>query len=351
MFSRYAQALGKHHRHGLLSSTKRYFSSSSNFNTAKLSISEEVKHAIHTHQPVVALESTIITHGLPFPRNIEMAQKVEQIIRDNGATPATIAFVNGVPSVGISDSDIEHLAHEAHRFSIGQSTTGINKVSRRDIAHTMAHKLNGGTTISSTMILAEKAGVKVFATGGLGGAHKGAELTFDVSADLTELGRTKVAVVCAGPKLILDVAKTIEVLETQGCYVATYGAPGTNIPGFFAVDSGVKSPYNFASFKDAAKTVHCGINEFGLNSGYLFCVPPPADVALDSSYINKIINEAELEAGQLGIKGKELTPFLLSKIAQVTKGSSVDTNLQVVFNNAKAGAQIAVELAQLEVCN
>lgn len=287
---------------------------------------------------MVALESTIITHGLPYPRNIEMAQKVEQIIRENGAIPATIAFLSGKPCVGLSEEEIDQLA-----------AAPANKVSRRDVAYTMANRLSGGTTISGTMILAEKAGIKVFATGGLGGAHKGAETTFDVSADLSELGRTKVAVVCAGPKSILDVAKTMEYLETQGCFVSTYGPDGTNIPGFFAVDSGVPSPYNFTSFRNAASIIHTGINEMGLESGYLFCIPPPQDVALDLAYINGVIAAAEKEANQLGISGKKLTPFLLSKIASITQGSSVDTNLKVVFNNAEKASKIAVELSKLEV--
>lgn len=327
---------------GKLAFFRQYVKSSNRFvSTSPLRITDEIQEAINCKQPIVALESTIITHGLPYPKNIEMATSVEKVVRSNGAIPATIAFVNGVPSIGLDHSEIEHLA----------SKNDSMKVSRRDIGYVMANKFNGGTTISSTMILAEKAGIKIFGTGGLGGVHKDSELTMDVSADLTELGRTKVAVICAGPKSILDVAKTMEFLETQGCFVSTYGSEGTNIPGFFTTDSGVKSPYNFDTFKNAAEIVHNGINKFGLNSGYLFCIPPPENIALDSLYIAKIISEAEVLAQKESIKGKDLTPFLLGKIAEFTKGLSVDTNLEVVFNNAAAAAKIAVELSKLEVSN
>ncbi|SCU92452.1 LAFA_0F10638g1_1 [Lachancea sp. 'fantastica'] len=305
----------------------------------KLRISDEVRSALSGKRPIVALESTIITHGLPFPQNLEMAMQVESQIRKQGVTPATIAFVDGIPTVGLQSSELELLAASAKSKS-------INKVSRRDIAYTMANKLLGGTTISSTMILSHMAGIDVFATGGLGGVHRGAETTMDISADLDELGRTPVAVVCAGPKAILDIEKTMEYLETKGCMVATLGPPGSNVPGFYSRDSGVPSPYNFENFSEAARIIHAG-RQMDLQSGYLMCIPPPEEVALDDSWVESIIDEANHRAGQLGIRGKSLTPFLLGEIAEATRGKSVKSNIDFVLNNARAGAQIALELSKL----
>ncbi|CAH02105.1 pseudouridine-5'-phosphate glycosidase/carbohydrate kinase family protein [Kluyveromyces lactis] len=305
-----------------------------------LSVSDEIREALNAKMPVVALESTIISHGLPYPENIEMALKVEQEIRNNGAIPATTAFINGIPKVGLKTREIEQLAEYARKGL-------VNKVSRRDISYTIAQKLYGGTTISSTMILSHKAGIEVFATGGLGGVHKGGELTLDVSADLEELGRTPVSVVCAGPKAILDIPRTMEYLETKGCMVATMGPPGTNVPGFYTRDSGVKSPYNFNSYLEAAQIIRDG-NEFGLNSGYLFCCPPPREVALDDNFINDIIEQACQNAAAAGISGKELTPFLLREIASKTSGASVKCNISFVLNNCKIAANIAASLSKLK---
>ncbi|ODV63315.1 pseudouridine-5'-phosphate glycosidase, partial [Ascoidea rubescens DSM 1968] len=303
---------------------------------ASLNITEEIKDALANGKPVVALESTIITHGMPFPDNLSMASTVEQEIRNKGAIPATIAFINGNPNIGLTNQQLEILA----------SSKNVNKISRRDIAYTMANKLSGGTTIAGTMILAEKAGIKVFATGGLGGVTKNHH--FDVSADLIELGRTKVAVVCAGPKSILDVANTLEVLETQGCFVGTLSSKDTNIPGFFTKDSGVKSPYSFRDFKEAAEIIYNGNNLMDLKSGYLFCIPPPDYVALDPKMINDVISMAETEAENQGIGGKHLTPFLLKRIAELSKGKSVSSNIQFVLNNARAAAEISKNLSYLE---
>lgn len=200
------------------------------FSNLPIKVSDEVQHALKGKHPVVALESTIITHGLPYPENFKMAQEVESIVRSEGATPATIAFIDGTPTVGICESSLERLAID---------TSHMAKVSRRDIGHVMSHKLSGGTTIAATMIFAHKCGIKVFATGGLGGVHRDSETTMDVSADLDELARTPVSVVCSGPKSILDIPKTIEYLETKGVYVSTFGSAGTNIPGFYTADSGV----------------------------------------------------------------------------------------------------------------
>ncbi|KAL6946916.1 hypothetical protein ACO0QE_001770 [Hanseniaspora vineae] len=286
-----------------------------------LKISEEVREALSSNKPIVSLESTIITHGLPLPSNIEMAQDVEKVIRDNGCIPATIAFVDGVPTVGCSSQEIEYLAHQKH----------VNKCSRRDIAPTMAYKLNGGTTISGTMVLSHMAGINVFATGGLGGVHKGGELSMDVSADLEELGRTPVAVVCAGPKAILDIPRTMEYLETKGCTVATMRSK--YIPGFYTRNSGVSSPYTFDNELEAARIIKKGL-DVGLNSGYLFCIPPPEDIALNDEYIKEIIDRAETKARNENILGKNLTPFLLSEIAKYTNGASVKCNIDFVLNNA-----------------
>lgn len=299
-------------------------------------VSDEVRHAIATNVPVVSLESTIITHGLPFPQNLDMAQRVEREIRNLGVIPATTAFINGVPRVGLSSEEIEQLA----------SLNNALKVSRRDVPYVMARKLNGGTTISGTMILSARAGIKVFATGGLGGVHRDGQVTMDVSADLDELSRTSVAVVCAGPKSILDIERTMEYLETKGVFVGTLGPPGTNIPGFYTSDSGVKSVHNFQDFEEAARIIQQE-EVMQLGTGQLFCIPPPNDIALDSDFINGVIEEASFDAKQKGIKGKELTPFLLSRIALATKGDSVKTNIEFVLNNAKSAAQISRHLSNL----
>lgn len=265
-----------------------------------------------------------------------MAQSVEETIRENGGIPATCAFIDGKPHVGLSESQLISLAE----------STSANKVSRRDIGYVMANKQNGGTTIALTMILSHMAGIKVFATGGLGGVHRDGQFTMDVSADLTELGRTPVSVVCAGPKSILDIGLTLEYLETQGVFVGTYKQG--NIPGFYTQDSGFKSPYSFQTFSEAASIVHNQNNVMGLTSGSLFCIPPPSETAMPREVIDKIILDANNEAKDLKISGKELTPFLLSKIAQVTKGESVKSNIQLVLNNARAATEIAKELAFLE---
>lgn len=299
---------------------------------SSMHISEEVRNALNAGKPVVSLESTIITHGLPYPQNLEMALDVEKEIRSFGVIPATTAFIKGVPKVGLTKEDLEHLAQ----------SNDVLKVSRRDIPYVMANNLDGGTTISGTMILSHKAGIKIFATGGLGGVHRNGENTMDVSADLDELGKTPVAVICAGPKSILDIGRTMEYLETKGVFVGTYGPEGTNIPGFYTRDSGVKSVYNFQDFKTAANVIKKG-KEMGLDSGFLFCVPPPEGVALDSAFISGVIDKANKEAEELGIKGKETTPYLLKKIAEVTKGESVKSNIQFVLNNARSAAQIALE--------
>lgn len=279
---------------------------------------------------------------------MEMALKVEQMIRDNGAIPATCAFINGVPHVGVGLSQLEQLAESAARGK-------ILKVSRRDIGYTMANGMDGGTTIALTMILSHMAGIKVFATGGLGGVHKDGHRTFDVSADLTELGKTPVAVVCAGPKSILDVALTMEYLETQGVFVGTLnddGRKNVQVPGFYCRESGVKSPYSFTDLEMAASIIHQQTNAMKLATGSVFCIPPPVESALSSQFIDGIITNAHNDAIREGVSGKELTPFLLGRIAKETNGRSVECNIEFVLNNARCAAQIAANLLrmELEVC-
>ncbi|KAH3900060.1 uncharacterized protein SCODWIG_01698 [Saccharomycodes ludwigii] len=320
----------------LLFPFKRYLRANNYNKINRLKVSDEVREAIYSKKPVVSLESTIITHGLPFPENLEMALSVENLIRSNGCVPATTAFIKGDAIVGCSKNEIEFLAN---------SIPNVNKCSRRDIPVTMAQNLNGGTTISGTMILSNLAGIRVFATGGLGGVHKGGELTMDISADLEELGRTPVSVVCAGPKAILDIPRTMEYLETKGCTVATMCSP--NIPGFYTTDSGVKSPYVVNNELEAAKIIKSGI-DLNLKQGYLFCVPPPSDIALDDEYIKGVIEEAEIKAVELNIRGKELTPFLLSEIAKATDGLSVRCNVGFVKNNCGVACNISKELSNLE---
>ncbi|CAX43273.1 indigoidine synthase A-like protein, putative [Candida dubliniensis CD36] len=299
-----------------------------------LRISQEVTKALKEQRPVVALESTIITHGLPYPQNIEMAKSVEQVLRDKGVVPATCAFIEGVPHVGIND--FEGLSNAV-------------KVSRRDIGYVMANKLNGGTTVASTMILSHLAGIKVFATGGLGGVHRDGQFSMDVSADLMELGKTPVSVVCAGPKSILDIGLTMEYLETQGVFVGTYNPEkldNVQVPGFYCRESGVISPYGFESFAEAAQIGHY---QAMVGSGSVFCIPPPKETAMDSKVVGDIIERANQKAKELGVSGKQLTPFLLSEIATSTQGKSVESNISLVKNNASAAAEIAKEMVRMVV--
>lgn len=313
-----------------------------------LQLSKEVKNALNLRKPVVSLESTIISHGLPYPQNLEMARSVEEILRDHKVTPATCAFINGTPHVGLSTSQIQQFAESPRN--------AVTKVSRRDIGYVMANKLNGGTTIALTMILSHLAGIKFFATGGLGGVHRdapGGQFSMDVSADLTELGRTPVSVICAGPKSILDIERTLEFLETQGVYVGTYNedrklALELKIPGFYCRESSVASPFGFDSLANAAEIVY-NQQLMGLQSGNVFCIPPPRETALDSNFINEIIDKANEKARVQGVSGKQLTPFLLSEIARETQGKSVDCNISLVKNNARAAAMIANEYYKL-VC-
>lgn len=299
-----------------------------------LDINVEVEKAIMEGKPVVALESTIISHGMPYPRNVETALKVESIIRENGAIPATIAIINGRLKVGLSEEEIEFLGKEKN----------VIKTSRRDIPFIIANKLNGATTVASTMIIAALAGIKVFATGGIGGVHRGATETFDISADLEELSMTNVAVVCAGAKSILDIGLTLEYLETKG--VPVVGFNTDELPAFYTRKSGFKVDYRVDTEANLAKALKAKW-DLGLNGGVVVANPIPEKYAMDFDVITNAITNAVKEAEEKGIKGKESTPFLLAKVKEITKGESLESNIQLVYNNAVVGARLAVELSKL----
>ncbi|MDD6257713.1 MAG: pseudouridine-5'-phosphate glycosidase [Erysipelotrichaceae bacterium] len=300
-----------------------------------LKVNPEVEKALKEKKPVIALESTIISHGMPYPQNVETANKVEEIIREHGGVPATIGIVEGVPTVGLTKDEIEELGKRGH---------AVPKVSRRDLPMVIAEKSWGATTVATTMIIASKAGVEFFVTGGIGGVHRGAETTFDVSADLEELGRTNMTVICAGAKAILDLAKTLEVLETKG--VPVLGYQTEELPAFYTRTSGLKVDYALKDAADAARIVKAK-RDFGLQGGVLITNPIPEQYSLDPVKINKVIDEAIKEMDEKGIKGKECTPFLLAKVAEITGGKSLDANIKLVFNNAAVGTEIAKEYAKL----
>ena len=299
-----------------------------------LDINPEVLKAINEGKAVVALESTIISHGMPYPLNVETAVKVENIIRENGAVPATIAILNGMLKVGLTREEIEYLG----------KTKGVVKTSRRDLPFIVANKLDGATTVASTMIIAALAGIKVFATGGIGGVHRGAQETFDISADLQELAHTNVAVVCAGAKSILDIGLTLEYLETQG--VPVIGYQTDELPAFYTRKSGFPVDYNVDSPEKIASALKVKW-DLGLDGGVVIANPIPEEYAMDFDEITNAINDAIKEAEEKGIKGKESTPFLLAKVKDITAGKSLDSNIQLVFNNALLGAKVAVELSKL----
>lgn len=300
-----------------------------------LDINPEVKAALMEGKAVVALESTIISHGMPYPKNVETALKVESIIRENGAIPATIAILEGKLKVGLTTEEVEFLG----------KTSGVIKTSRRDIPFIVANKLNGATTVASTMIIAALAGIKVFATGGIGGVHRGAAQTMDISADLEELAMTDVAVVCAGCKSILDIGLTREYLETKG--VPVVGFQTEELPAFYTRKSGFKVDYKVDSEEILAKALKAKW-DLGLEGGMVVANPIPEEFEMDYDTINNAIETAVKEAEEKGIVGKESTPFLLSKVKEITGGSSLESNIQLVFNNAKVGAKLAVELSKLQ---
>lgn len=299
-----------------------------------IDISEEVKVALLNDLPIVALESTIISHGMPYPQNVETALTVERIIIDKGAVPATIAIIKGRLKVGLSHDEIDYMG----------KTKDIAKVSRRDIPYIISKKMDGATTVASTMIIAALAGIKVFATGGIGGVHRGAEYTMDISADLEELAHTNVAVVCAGAKAILDLGLTLEYLETKGVPVLGYNTD--TLPAFYTVQSDYKVDYNMKSAEEIASLIYSKWT-MGLDGGVLVTNPIPVEFSMERSLIEDAISEAVEEAKELGIKGKAATPYLLSKIAAITEGQSLDSNIQLVYNNAKLASDIAIELNKL----
>ena len=298
-----------------------------------LDITPEVSKAIAGNIPVVALESTIISHGMPYPKNVETALNVEKIIRENGAVPATIAILQGRLKVGLTREEIEYLAKGKE----------VAKASRRDIPFIIAKKLDGATTVASTMIIANLAGIKVFATGGIGGVHRGAQQTFDISADLQELAHTNVAVVCAGAKSILDIGLTLEYLETHGVPVVGFGT--NEMPAFYTRKSGFAVDYRVDSTAELAQAVKAKW-DLGLNGGIVVANPIPEQYKMDYDVITRVVDEAVEEAEFNGIKGKETTPFLLAKVKEITEGESLEANIQLVYNNAKVGAQLAVELSK-----
>lgn len=300
-------------------------------------VNPEVAKALQENKPVIALESTIISHGMPYPQNVETAMHVEQIIRDHGAVPATVGIVDGVGVVGLTKDEIEEMGKRGH---------SIPKVSRRDLPIVMAEKSWGATTVATTMILAAKASVEFFVTGGIGGVHRGAQETFDISADLEELGRTNVTVICAGAKAILDLKLTLEVLETKG--VPVLGYQTNDLPAFYCRDNGMglKVDYAIKDAADAARIVKAK-RDLKLNGGILITNPIPEEYSMPTDVINKAIDEAIAEMDEKGIHGKECTPFLLAKIADITAGKSLDANIHLVYNNAAVGSEIAKEYSKL----
>ena len=300
-----------------------------------LNISQEVQQALENNRPVVALESTIISHGMPYPQNVETAIAVEQIVRDEGCVPATVAVIDGVLTVGCSLDEIELL---------GKRGTSVIKVSRRDLPVVVAKKQLGATTVAGTMYACSLAGISVFATGGIGGAHRNSEKTMDISADLDELQQTDVAVVCAGAKSILDIGLTLECLETRG--VPVIGYKTDEMPAFYTPCSGFKTDYRLDTAKEIAEAYHAK-QQLGLHGGMLVVNPIPAKYAMDKAYIDENIEAALAEADKLGIGGKQVTPFLLDKIQRLTGGESLEANIQLVYNNARLACKIAKELCKL----
>lgn len=307
-------------------------------NQKYLDVSPEVKEAVQAGKPVVALESTIISHGMPYPQNVETALAVEKVIQDAGAVPATTAIIGGRLKAGLSKEEIEHL---------GKSGMKVTKVSRRDIPVITARGMDGASTVATTMVIAAMAGIRIFATGGIGGVHRGAQQTFDISADLEELAQTSVTVVCAGAKAILDLPLTLEYLETKGVPVLGYRTE--ELPAFYTRKSGLSVDYRVDTPEELAKII-CVKRELGLRGGILVTNPIPEEYSMDPEVINQAIDRAIEEANEKGIKGKETTPFLLARVKDLTGGDSLDSNIQLVFNNARVAAETAVALSKQEGC-
>ena len=300
-----------------------------------LDVNPEVAAAIAAGKPVVALESTIISHGMPYPQNVQTALNVERIIRENGAVPATIAIIGGRLKAGLTAEEIEYF---------GKKGQQIAKASRRDLAVLCARGEDGATTVTTTMIIAHMAGIKIFATGGIGGVHRGAETTMDISADLEELGQTPVMVVCAGAKSILDLGLTLEYLETKGVPVIGFGTK--ELPAFYTRQSGFSVDYRVDTTEELAKVFKTQ-NDLGMQGGMLVANPIPEEYAMPLETINAAIDQAIAECSAKGIHGKETTPFLLARVAELTGGDSLASNIQLVYNNARIAAQTAAAYCKL----
>ncbi len=300
-----------------------------------LDVNPEVARALAEGRPVVALESTIISHGMPYPQNVQTALKVEQVIRDNGAVPATIAILGGRLKAGLSPEEIAYL---------GKTGTAVTKASRRDLPVIVAKKLDGATTVTTTMMIAHMAGIQIFATGGIGGVHRGAETTMDISADLEELANTPVMVICAGAKSILDLGLTLEYLETHGVPVIGYGTK--ELPAFYTRKSGFAVDYELDTPEELAETFKVQ-RELGLKGGILVTNPIPEQYSMDPDVINKAIDEAIADSVRDGVHGKATTPYLLAKVKDITGGDSLDANIQLVFNNAALAARTAAAYCKL----
>ena len=299
-----------------------------------LDVAPEVAKAIAEGRPVVALESTIISHGMPYPQNVETALQVEKIIRDHGAVPATIAILGGRLKAGLTPEEIDYL---------GRTGAGVTKTSRRDLPVIVAKGMDGATTVTTTMMIAHMAGIQVFATGGIGGVHRGAETTMDISADLEELAQTPVMVVCAGAKSILDLGLTLEYLETKG--VPVIGYQTKELPAFYTRHSGFGVDYQLDSPAELAAAFRCQ-REMGLKTGMLVTNPIPEQYSMDSAVINAAIDKAIAEAAEQGIHGKATTPFLLARVKDLTGGDSLESNIRLVYNNAALAAETAAELCR-----
>ena len=299
-----------------------------------LDVNPEVAQAIAEGKPVVALESTIISHGMPYPQNVETALNVERIVRENGAVPATIAIIGGRLKAGLSAEEIEYF---------GKKGQAIHKASRRDLPALIARGADGATTVTTTMIIAHMAGIKIFATGGIGGVHRGAETTMDISADLQELAQTPVMVVCAGAKSILDLGLTLEYLETHGVPVIGYGTE--ELPAFYTRKSGFGVDYRVDSDAELAAMFRAQ-RELEYKGGMLVTNPIPEEYAMDKAVIDAAIEEALRQCAEAGVKGKESTPFLLAKVVELTGGNSLESNIKLVLNNAALAARTACELCK-----
>jgi pseudouridine-5'-phosphate glycosidase len=301
-----------------------------------LDVAPEVAGALAAGKPVVALESTIISHGMPYPQNVETARNVERIIRELGATPATVAVIGGRLKAGLTADEIDYL---------GRTGPGVAKASRRDLPVLVARGMDGATTVTTTMMIAAMAGIRVFATGGIGGVHRGAETTMDISADLEELAETPVMVICAGAKSILDLGLTLEYLETKGVTVVGYGTD--ELPAFYTRSSGFGVDYRLDTPEELARAFHVK-RELGLRGGMLVANPIPEEYSMDKAVIDAAIDAALAEAQANGVRGKAVTPFLLAKVKELTGGDSLDANIQLVYNNARLAARTAAALAALE---